>query len=166
MVSFRGMSSNILGKVAKHSGNVAKYSRECRKTFWEMSPNFLGNVVKHSKGCRKTFWGMSSYIAEDVTKHSRECLQIFQGISLCRIAFTLVLWQQGKYMWPSGNRTRAFAGRAHCHNHYAKVNSWIIQTHYFKRLALDKVNYRPFSVLPPVSKIFERLMQKQVNEHI
>ena len=31
---------------------------------------------------------------------------------------------------------------------------------------LDKTNYRPVSVLPPVSKIFERLMEKQVNENI
>ena len=30
----------------------------------------------------------------------------------------------------------------------------------------DKTNYRPVSVLPPVSKIFERLIQKQINEHI
>ena len=35
-----------------------------------------------------------------------------------------------------------------------------------KKNHLDKANYRPVSVLPPVSKIFERLMQKQINEHI
>ena len=35
-----------------------------------------------------------------------------------------------------------------------------------KKDPLDKTNYRPVSVLPPVSKIFERLMQKQINEHI
>ena len=35
-----------------------------------------------------------------------------------------------------------------------------------KKNPLDKANYRPVSVLPPVSKIFERLMQKQINEHI
>ena len=28
------------------------------------------------------------------------------------------------------------------------------------------MNYRPVSVLPPVSNIFERLMQEQINEHI
>ena len=28
---------------------------------------------------------------------------------------------------------------------------------------LDKTNYRPVSVLPLVSKIFERLMQEQIN---
>ena len=31
---------------------------------------------------------------------------------------------------------------------------------------LDKMNYRPVSVLPPISKLFERLMQKQINGHI
>ena len=37
----------------------------------------------------------------------------------------------------------------------------------FKKTAhLDKTNYRPVSVFPPVSKICERLMQKQINEHI
>ena len=35
-----------------------------------------------------------------------------------------------------------------------------------KKDPLDKANYRPVSVLPPVPKIFERLMQKQINEHI
>ena len=31
---------------------------------------------------------------------------------------------------------------------------------------LDKTNYRPVSVLPPVSKILERLLQKRLSEHI
>ena len=31
---------------------------------------------------------------------------------------------------------------------------------------LDKTNYRPFGVLPPVSNVFERLMQKKIIEHI
>ena len=35
-----------------------------------------------------------------------------------------------------------------------------------KKDPLDKANYRPVSVLPPVSKICKRLMQKQINEHI
>ena len=35
-----------------------------------------------------------------------------------------------------------------------------------KKYSLDKTNYRPFSVFAPISKIFERLMQKQLNEHI
>ena len=49
-----GMSPNIPGNVAKHSGEcpqtfVAKDSGECHKTFWGMSPNIPGNVVKHSR---------------------------------------------------------------------------------------------------------------------
>ena len=35
-----------------------------------------------------------------------------------------------------------------------------------KKDLLEETNYRPVSVLPPVSKIFERLLQKQINEHI
>ena len=35
-----------------------------------------------------------------------------------------------------------------------------------KKDPLDKPNYRPVSVLPPVSKFFERLLQKQINEHM
>ena len=35
-----------------------------------------------------------------------------------------------------------------------------------KKDPLDKTNYRPVIVLPLVSRIFERLMQKQKNEHI
>ena len=35
-----------------------------------------------------------------------------------------------------------------------------------KKDPLEKTNYRHASVFPPVSKIFERLMQKQINEHI
>ena len=34
-----------------------------------------------------------------------------------------------------------------------------------KKDRLDKTNYRPVSVWPPVSKMLERLMQKQINEH-
>ena len=33
-----------------------------------------------------------------------------------------------------------------------------------KKDPLKKTNYRPASVLPPVSKLFERLMQKQTNK--
>ena len=33
-------------------GNVAKFSRECPKTFQGMSPNIPGNVAKHSGECR------------------------------------------------------------------------------------------------------------------
>ena len=35
-----------------------------------------------------------------------------------------------------------------------------------KKDPLDKTNYRPISVLPPVLKIFEGLMQKQINGRI
>ena len=35
-----------------------------------------------------------------------------------------------------------------------------------KKDLLEETNYRPVSVFPPVSKIFERLLQKQINEHI
>ena len=35
-----------------------------------------------------------------------------------------------------------------------------------KKDSLDKANYRPVSVLPPVSKILKRFMRKQINEHI
>ena len=31
---------------------------------------------------------------------------------------------------------------------------------------MDKANYRPVSVLPPMSKICEKLLQKQINNYI
>ena len=37
---------------------------------------------------------------------------------------------------------------------------------YKKNDPLDKTNYRPVSVLPVVSKIFERIMRKQINDFI
>ena len=37
---------------------------------------------------------------------------------------------------------------------------------YKKNDPLDKTNYRPVNVLPVVSKIFERIMQKQINDFI
>ena len=37
---------------------------------------------------------------------------------------------------------------------------------YKKNYPLDKTNYRPISMLPVVSKIFERIMQKQINDFI
>ena len=37
---------------------------------------------------------------------------------------------------------------------------------YKKNDPLDKTNYRPISMLPVVSKIFERIMQKQINDFI
>ena len=35
-----------------------------------------------------------------------------------------------------------------------------------KKDPLNKENYRPVSVLPSISKIFEKLMQKQINDYI
>ena len=63
-----GMSSNIPGNVAKHSG-------ECHKTFRGMWSNIPGNVAKHSGECRQIFRGMSSKFPGNVAKHSRECCQ-------------------------------------------------------------------------------------------
>ena len=37
---------------------------------------------------------------------------------------------------------------------------------YKKNYPLDKINYRPVYALPVVSKIFERIMQKQINDFI
>ena len=50
-VIFPGMSPNIPGNVAKHSG-------ECRQTFQGMSPNIPGNIIKNSGERRQTFLGM------------------------------------------------------------------------------------------------------------
>ena len=58
-VIFRGMSPNIPGNVAKHSG-------ECPQTFRGMSSNIPGNVLKHS--------GEWPNIPGNVLKCSRECL--------------------------------------------------------------------------------------------
>ena len=65
--TFRGMSPNIPGNVAKHSG-------ECPQTFQGMSPNIPGNVAKYSGERRKTFRGMSPNIPGNVLKYSKECL--------------------------------------------------------------------------------------------
>ena len=50
-VIFRGMSPNIPGNVAKHSG-------EYRQTFRGMLLNIQGNVAKHSGEYPQTFRGM------------------------------------------------------------------------------------------------------------
>ena len=47
--TFLGMSLNISGNVAKHSG-------ECCQ-FRGMSSNICGNIVKYSSKCRQAFWG-------------------------------------------------------------------------------------------------------------
>ena len=35
-----------------------------------------------------------------------------------------------------------------------------------KEIPLDKANYRPVSALSPISKIYEKLLQKQINNYI
>ena len=87
-VIFRGMSPNIPGNVAKHwemSSNilwkVLKHSGECPQTFRGMSPNIPGNVLKHFGECHQTFQGISSNIPRNATKHSGDCPQIFWGTS-------------------------------------------------------------------------------------
>ena len=71
--TFRGMSSNI-------PGNVAKYSGECWQIFRGMSSNIPGNVAKYSMECRQTFRGMSPNIPWDVTKNYGEYHQRFPGM--------------------------------------------------------------------------------------
>ena len=71
--TFRGMSSNI-------PGNVAKYSGECWQIFRGMSSNIPGNVAKYSMECRQTFRGMSRTIPWDVTKNYGEYHQRFPGM--------------------------------------------------------------------------------------
>ena len=84
--SFQGMSRNIPGNAAKHSG-------ESPQTFQGMSPNIVGNVAKHSgvwqhsPECLRRFPrmfgnipGMFEDIPWNVAKHSKECHQTFQGI--------------------------------------------------------------------------------------
>ena len=71
--TFRGMSSNI-------PGNVAKYSGECWQIFGGMSSNIPGNVAKYSMECRQTFRGMSRNIPWDVTKNYGEYHQRFPGM--------------------------------------------------------------------------------------
>ena len=44
---------------------------------------------------------------------------------------------------------------------------WADMTPIFKKLeTVEKGNYRPASVLPVVSKIFERIMDKQIGEYM
>ena len=143
------------------------YFGECRQIFWGMSSNIPGNVPKHSGEYRKTFRGMSPNIPRNVLIYSGECPQIFWRMSLCRIAFiSQFCGNKENTFGTSRNRTRAFAVRTRRHNDYASVNWQVVQSHYFKQLGLEKTNYITVSVLTPVSKIFERLMKKQIDEHI
>ena len=56
------------------------YSGKCRQTFWGMSSNILGSVAKHSGECPQIFRGMSSNIPGNVVKHFGECSQTIQRI--------------------------------------------------------------------------------------
>ena len=49
-----------------NGGNVI--FRECPKTFRGMSPNIPGNVAKHPGECRLTFQGMFSSNPENIRK--------------------------------------------------------------------------------------------------
>ena len=83
---FRGMSPNILGNVAKHSG-------ECPQIFRGMSPNTLGNVLKYSGECRQTFQGMSQNIPGNVTK-------LLSLISECvTVRYVLISSNQSEYLY-------------------------------------------------------------------
>ena len=55
----RGMSPNIPGNVAQHSGKRPQ-------TLWEMSSNIQGNVAKHTGEFPQTFREMSSNILGNV----------------------------------------------------------------------------------------------------
>ena len=59
---------------------VMLYSGQCHETFRGMSLNILGNVAKHSREYRQTFWGMLLNILGNATKHSGECRQTFHGM--------------------------------------------------------------------------------------
>ena len=56
-------------------------------------------------------------------------------------------------------------------NHYQIGVSWQTElcryyTSIFLKNPLDKANYRPVSVLSPISKIYVKLLQKQINNYI
>ena len=85
---FWGMSSNILGNIAKHSEfcwtfqgmspnileNVVEYSEKCSQTLWWMLPNISGNVLKYLGEYCQIFCKMLPKIMENLLKHSGECL--------------------------------------------------------------------------------------------
>ena len=143
-------------------GNVAKHSRECPQTFWGMSLNILGE-------CRKTFLGMSPNILGNVLIYTGECPSAALLLYASSVA-TRLFGELNQGLWSENSLPQPL-----CYSKFVSysnhgdiiLNLYLhVQTHYSKKLALDKTNYRPVSVLPPVSKIFERLMQKQINEHI
>ena len=56
------------------------YSLECPQTFWGISSNIPGNVAKHSGECCQIFWGISPNIPLNVAKHSWEYSRKIQRI--------------------------------------------------------------------------------------
>ena len=75
-----------------------------------------------------------------------------------------ILWQSAEV---TGNTLQLLFNNAISNSEFPENLKLADVTPVFKKKdPLDKTNYRPVSVLPPVSKIFERLMQKQINEHI
>ena len=75
-----------------------------------------------------------------------------------------ILWQSADV---TGNTLQLLFNNAISNSEFPENLKLADVTPVFKKKdPLDKTNYRPVSVLPPVSKIFERLMQKQINEHI
>ena len=56
------------------------YSGECRQTFRGMSPNIRGNIAKYSGECPQTFRGMLPNISGNVLKHSGEYHQRSHGM--------------------------------------------------------------------------------------
>ena len=74
------MSSNILGNVAKHSGEYSQKN-------WGILPNIPRNVAEYSGECPQTFRKMLLKNPENVTKHSgnlakhsMKCSRIFLGM--------------------------------------------------------------------------------------
>ena len=65
------------------------------------------------------------------------------------------------------NTLQLLFDKAISYNEFPENLKWADVTTVFKKKDfIEKTNYRPVSVLPPVWKIFERLLQKQINEHI
>ena len=56
------------------------YSLECPQTFWGISSNIPGNVAKHSGECCQIFRGISPNIPLNVAKHSWEYSRKIQRI--------------------------------------------------------------------------------------
>ena len=75
-VIFRGISPNIPGNIAKHSG-------ECSQTFWGMSPNIPGNIAEHSGECPIYFDGRELVEASSITIVFSVALLILCSVIFC-----------------------------------------------------------------------------------